>query len=230
MAIGLGKMFGFHFTENFHYPYISTSIREFWRRWHISLSTWFRDYLYIPLGGNHKGARRTCINLLIVFFVCGLWHGPSWTFVIWGLWHGLFLITERYRFGGFVASNRIVGLLYTLLVVSIGWVFFRSDTLVHAIHYLSAMAGMGKGNLSASVFLDLKTTLTILLGVVGCSPIGEKLSSFSRGDSYASDTFVGRMMTRGSTLLYLAYIYFVFLLSVVFISSDTHNPFIYFRF
>src|SRR6476661_1478866 len=99
MAIGLGKMFGFRFPENFNYPYISQSIKDFWRRWHISLSSWFRDYLYIPLGGNRCSEKRGYSNLLIVFFLCGLWHGASWTFVIWGLYHGFFLVLERLRFG-----------------------------------------------------------------------------------------------------------------------------------
>ena len=104
MAIGLGKMLGFDFMENFNYPYIARSVREFWRRWHISLSTWFRDYLYIPLGGNRVSPLRLNTNLILVFFLCGLWHGADWTFVIWGLWHGLFLVLERYRFGRLVDS------------------------------------------------------------------------------------------------------------------------------
>lgn len=130
MAIGLGRMFGFHFLENFNYPYISRSIREFWRRWHISLSSWFRDYLYIPLGGNHKGPLRTYLNLLIVFFLCGLWHGAGWNFVIWGLLHGLFLVIERLGFEKIL--NRCwspLRYLYVMLVVCTGWVFFELKIL-----------------------------------------------------------------------------------------------------
>ncbi|MGD8338870.1 MAG: MBOAT family protein, partial [Desulfobacterales bacterium] len=130
MAIGIGRMFGFHFLENFNYPYISRSIREFWRRWHISLSSWFRDYLYIPLGGNHRGPLRTYLNLLIVFFLCGLWHGASWNFVIWGLLHGLFLVIERLGFEKIL--NRWwspLRYLYVMLVVCTGWVFFRAENL-----------------------------------------------------------------------------------------------------
>lgn len=229
MAIGLGKMLGFDFMENFNYPYISKSIREFWRRWHISLSTWLRDYLYIPLGGNRKGTERTYINLLIVFFLCGLWHGANWTFVIWGLWHGLFLAMERTRFGKTIGSNKSVGLIYTLMVVLIGWVFFRSDTLAYAISYLRAMMGLGEGVHSASMFLDLKTILAILLGVVGSTPITEKIKAHLHR-AEASGTLFSRTFARSSAILSLAYVYSVFALSVIFISISTYKPFIYFQF
>src|SRR5690554_7029994 len=129
MAIGLGKMLGFNFKENFDYPYISKSIREFWRRWHISLSSWFRDYLYIPLGGNQKGKYRTYVNLLIVFFLTGLWHGASWNFVIWGLFHGFFIIIERLNIIKVPTRFYVIGNIYTLLIVMIGWVLFRSENL-----------------------------------------------------------------------------------------------------
>ena len=127
MAIGLGRMFGFTFQENFNYPYISCSVQEFWRRWHISLSTWFKEYLYIPLGGNRKGRARTYVNKLFVFFCTGLWHGADWTFVIWGLYHGLFLLLE-----GILPVKRLpraLGHVYTMLVVCAGFVIFRADTL-----------------------------------------------------------------------------------------------------
>ena len=127
MAIGLGRMFGFEFLENFNYPYISKSIREFWRRWHISLSSWFRDYVYIPLGGNRKGEVRTYINNIIVFFLTGLWHGASWNFVGWGLYHGffIFIIIERLGFGKILKKSKVLATIYTALVFIIGWVFFR---------------------------------------------------------------------------------------------------------
>ena len=164
MAIGLGRMFGFRFPENFRWPYIADSVQEFWRRWHISLSTWFRDYLYIPLGGNRVSPARRYCNLVTVFFLCGLWHGASWNFVIWGLWHGTFLVIERVtsnrgergaRRKTFVSANSASsavrrGVLdwplwrhaYTMLVVMIGWVFFRADTLPGAMAFLRAMAGL----------------------------------------------------------------------------------------
>ena len=140
MAIGLGKMLGFDFLENFNYPYVARSIREFWRRWHISLSTWFRDYVYISLGGNRKGNLQTYLNLFIVFFVTGLWHGSSWNFVIWGLFHGAFLILER-LFLGRILKNlwRPLQHIYTLLVVIVGWVFFRIENLSDAILLLKRM-------------------------------------------------------------------------------------------
>src|SRR5712692_3341667 len=147
MAIGLGLMLGFHFPENFNYPYISRSLTEFWRRWHISLLTWFRDYLYIPLGSSRGTPARTYMNLLVVFFLCGLWHGAAWTFVAWGLYHGLFLVIERLGAGRWLerwpAPARHG---YALLVVIVGWVFFRSATLGDAGRFLAAMAGFATGS------------------------------------------------------------------------------------
>lgn len=142
MAIGLGRMFGFTFLENFNFPYISRSIQEFWRRWHISLSSWFRDYLYIPLGGNRKGSWRTTLNLLVVFFLCGLWHGANWTFVVWGLFHGFFLVLERGRWGKIIRrAPAPAGHAYVLLVVLVGWIFFRADTLDQGLELLAVLAG-----------------------------------------------------------------------------------------
>lgn len=144
MAIGIGWILGFHFLENFNYPYISHSITEFWRRWHISLSTWFRDYVYIPLGGNRKGKFRTYLNLFIVFLATGFWHGAAWTFLIWGIWHGFFIIIEKF-FNWTKASVSFVGRtvqhIYLILVVLIGWVIFRSDTLDYAWRYIKNMFG-----------------------------------------------------------------------------------------
>ena len=140
MAIGLGEILGFHFKENFNYPYISRSIKEFWRRWHISLSSFFRDYVYIPLGGNRKGAGKTYRNLLIVFFLTGLWHGASWNFVVWGLWYGTFLILERIVLLKYLERiPKIVQWMYCMVIVLIGWVFFRADTLPQAAVYIKSM-------------------------------------------------------------------------------------------
>ena len=147
MAIGMGRMFGFHFLENFDYPYAATTIKEFWRRWHISLSTWFRDYLYIPLGGNRKGRGRTWRNRFLVFFATGLWHGASWTFVLWGLWHGLFSVLED---SGALPAKRLQGRLpgrvYTLLVVVLGFTLFRADTLAQAGAMFTAMFKIGRAH------------------------------------------------------------------------------------
>lgn len=145
MAIGLGHMFGFGFKENFRYPYISQSVQEFWRRWHISLSTWFKEYLYIPLGGNRKGKMRTCLNKLIVFFFTGLWHGANWTFVVWGMWHGLFMLLEEVL--PVRKFPRVFRHIYTMLVVCVGFVMFRADTFVQGIKMIGTMfAGWSFGS------------------------------------------------------------------------------------
>ena len=137
MAIGLGRMFGFHFPENFRWPYVADTVQEFWRRWHISLSSWFRDYLYVPLGGNRVSPARMYANLVTVFFLCGLWHGASWNFVIWGLFHGSFLVVERLGLAAAIRRLwRPLRHVYLLLVVMIGWVFFRADTLPSAVAFL----------------------------------------------------------------------------------------------
>lgn len=129
MAIGLGRMFGFHFLENFNYPYIAKSITEFWRRWHISLSTWFRDYLYIPLGGNRCSRKRQILNLLVVWGLTGLWHGAEWNFICWGLYYALLLIGERYVWGGLMDKlPSIIGHIYTMLFVMVGWLIFRASS------------------------------------------------------------------------------------------------------
>ncbi len=222
MAIGLANVFGFNFRENFDLPYISTSIREFWRRWHISLSTWFRDYLYIPLGGNRKGTARTVINLLIVFFTTGLWHGAQWNFVVWGLFHGVFLILERFLP---VKSNnkRHVFLLkhfYTMFIVCIGWVFFRADSLSMAAAQLKQMFfPKGPGNWSFSEIVD-PITLTIF--------IISLLLSVGIGKSYVrkiqeKHPAVSEVLSETTAIVCL-------FLSIVMLANAAHNPFIYFRF
>ena len=129
MAIGIGLIMGFDFPANFNYPYISRSVTEFWRRWHMSLSRWFRDYVYISLGGNRKGAGRTYINLFIVFFLCGLWHGAAWTFIVWGIYYGLLLALERLVVGRILAKlPPLISLAYTLFLVLVGWIIFRAET------------------------------------------------------------------------------------------------------
>ena len=146
MAIGLARLFGFRFPENFRYPYVATSVQDFWRRWHISLSSWFRDYVYVPLGGNRASPLRTYLNLVIVFFLCGLWHGASWSFVVWGLYHGAFLVIERLGAAAWLERRSpFLRHTYVMLVVLVGWVFFRADTMSQAGAYLAAMAGFGVG-------------------------------------------------------------------------------------
>lgn len=219
MAIGLGKLFGFDFLENFNYPYISGSVKEFWRRWHISLSSWFRDYLYIPLGGSHCSREKTYRNLLIVFSMTGLWHGASWNFVVWGLWHGAFLILER------VLGNRFrmpkwLGHIYTMLVVLIGWVFFRADTLGQAAVYLRSMAGNPlEGALYSLSYLDREKVFFFALSLIFCLPAGKWINS-RLGETSRSFAQTARDTA-------LAAVFFVTILYVV---SSGFNPFIYFRF
>ena len=180
MAIGLGRLFGFEFLENFNFPYISQSIREFWRRWHISLSTWFRDYLYIPLGGSRGSSFRTYLNLWIIFFLCGLWHGASWNFVVWGALHGVYLVVERLGWQQYLEKLwRPLRHIYTLLLVMIGWVFFRAETLTQAVSYLGSMMGITQADgikYYALFYCDPKTVLTLLLGCVFATPIAGGVS------------------------------------------------------
>jgi len=234
MAIGLGLMIGIYFPLNFNYPYISQSITEFWRRWHITLSTWFRDYLYIPLGGSRAGAYRTYFNLLVVFLLCGLWHGAKWTFVVWGLYHGFFLILER---AGLGSALQRVGAefrhLYVLLVVTIGWVLFRADDLLQAASHLRAMAGFGTGDgIAHNVWLYLQpdVALALIIGAVGSTPylakLGQRLAgqigSLRGGTRGALETVSGGLMS--------AALYLILLLSMISVAGGNYNPFIYFRF
>ena len=231
MAIGLGRMFGFHFLENFNYPYIARSVREFWRRWHISLSTWFRDYLYIPLGGNRHGPVRTGANLLLVFLLCGLWHGASWTFLIWGVYHGIFLVLERVP-----AVRRLLDRLpapvqhaYVLLVVLVGWVFFRADTFAHALAYLQAMVDFSRPPLfNSQLFLALNNefSLTLAAAVIGSTPVFMLLQRWR----------TGRPIVPAPAMRWLAAtaqvgsLGFVLVYSIAAVLGGAHNPFLYFRF
>ncbi len=229
MAIGLGKMFGFDFLENFNHPYISRSIQEFWRRWHISLSTWFRDYLYIPLGGNRCGPNRTWVNLMVVFFLCGLWHGASWTFVVWGLWHGLFLVLERTRFGRYLRSSWApVGHAYTLLVVIVGWVFFRCNTIGDAFGFIGVMFGFYEKGFTVfrnAMFTNWEFLLALCAGVVFSMP-PPKFREYIAVSSGPVAQVAGQV-TEIAVFLFL---WAVFLFSTMALASGTYNPFIYFRF
>ncbi|THB78236.1 MAG: MBOAT family protein [Desulfobulbaceae bacterium] len=236
MAIGLGRMFGFKFLENFNYPYIATSIRDFWRRWHISLSSWFRDYLYIPLGGSRKGAGRTYLNLLLVFFLCGLWHGASWTFVIWGLYHGLFLIIER-----FAPVKKVFGWLpalvkhcYVILVVIVGWVFFRAETLEHALAYLQAMLSPGRVpfyNSQVFLHINLEFWVVFWIGIICSAPVYRLVVSAFRvcGNKFDNGCS-GTIISGGFSIASVGYFSFVFLYSVASLMGGAYNPFLYFRF
>lgn len=220
MAIGLGEMFGFHFKENFNYPYISGSIREFWRRWHMSLSGWFQEYLYIPLGGSRKGKIRTVINKFIVFLCTGIWHGANVTFLFWGLYHGCFLMLEEIvpairEQGGKVKS--FFQHIYTLLVVLIGFVFFRADSMHQGATWIKTMfTGFGSNTAAMSLALEQLTPLylvTAAVGIVACCPVKMLVK---KGRAYEAVTAAGSLA--------------LLLLCMLSLASGTYNPFIYFRF
>ena len=234
MAVGLGKMFGFQFLENFDYPYISQSVKEFWRRWHISLSSWFRDYLYIPLGGNRCSELRNYLNLVIVFFLCGLWHGASWTFVVWGLYHGIFLVLERTAIGTWIEKMpRILRHGYALLAVLVGWVLFRADSFPQALTFLSNMAGLAtSGGIPQPLarFLTHESVLAIIAGAVFATPILPWLKA-------RLALAIGKLPQRASFATTAAGLTFecviviaLLLVSSMWLAGGTYNPFIYFRF
>ena len=222
MAIGLGRMFGFHFSENFRYPYISQSIREFWRRWHISLSTWFREYVYIPLGGNRKGKIRTYINLGIVFFLTGLWHGASFAFVFWGLFHGFFMILERIFLGKLLERNRfrILNHLYTLFVVMIAWVFFRLASFRASVKYLRQMLLLRSGEYGLADFLSLRLIIILILGLVFCGFLQTRVSVIEKRIFDEKQLSVAGIII---SFICLA-------VSCMLLVGGLYNPFIYFRF
>ena len=230
MAIGLGRMFGFVFKENFRYPYAAVGIKDFWRRWHISLSTWFKEYLYIPLGGNRRGKARLFLNQMIVFAATGLWHGANLTFLVWGLFHGLFLTMESIgvipvgKAAGHRASRFLVR-LYTLLVVLVGFTVFRADSLSQALAYLGAMFAGGAG--TPVQLAEMLTYLTpwflclLLLAAVASFPVFPALRRTLAGSRTGTMIYTGAAY--GASLLLLA-------LCILSLAADTYNPFIYFRF
>lgn len=223
MAIGLGKMFGFDFLENFNYPYMATSISDFWRRWHMSLSTWFKEYLYIPLGGNRKGELRTCINLLIVFFCTGLWHGASFSFIFWGLYYAFFLICEKLFLGKLLDKNpvKLINRIYTIFVVLIGWLLFRVDRFKYFFDSLSIMFNIKQHSHDYTLFMfyDKRILFYLIVGILLCGPIQcipqIKKYLFNEEKIYIIDAIVA------SCLLFVC---------VMVLVNNTYNPFIYFRF
>uniref|UniRef100_E6VKA7 Probable alginate O-acetylase AlgI n=1 Tax=Rhodopseudomonas palustris (strain DX-1) TaxID=652103 RepID=E6VKA7_RHOPX len=240
MAIGLARLFGFTFLENFNYPYLARSMQEFWRRWHISLSNWLRDYLYIPLGGNRVSPWRIYFNLATVFLLCGLWHGANWTFVVWGLIHGLFLILERLGLAALLARTpRLVQHAYTLAVVSLAWVFFRAADLTQAVAYLRAMAGFGAGwSLNFLSEIDPLVAICLVLGGLASASLFSPLTSdwrLRRNQREGRlDPGIGSLqLDRDGALMLgarLVVLLTVGLLAAGQVAAGTYNPFIYFRF
>ena len=220
MAIGLARMLGFHFPENFDQPYTAGSVTEFWRRWHMTLTRWFRDYVYIPLGGNRRGAVRTYVNLVVVFFLCGLWHGASWTFVVWGLYHGCILVGERVadrRFG--LRPSGFVGALFTFAAVTIGWVFFRSPTIGSALSYLATMFSFGGPYAATSSLANLFTRSTLFYLTIAA------IFAFVPSGVFAKAAGDGRFSPAKGAVAVVA-----IFLGIAYISETTFKPFIYFRF
>ena len=224
MAIGLGKMFGFEFLPNFNYPYIAKSITDFWRRWHISLSTWFREYVYIPLGGNRCTPSRHILNLLIVWMLTGLWHGAQWNFMFWGLYYGVILILEKYLWGSKIEKlPAAVQHIYAFVLVLFGWVFFFSPTLGYACQYLKVMFGIGaKGIFDKQGFFMIFTNwLLIVIAILASAPRGYKLLKKITGCWQSEE-----VRTIVTCAVYIA----MFLLCIAFLVTETYNPFLYFRF
>lgn len=229
MAIGLGRLFGFNFAENFNYPYISKSITEFWRRWHITLSSWFRDYLYIPLGGNRKG--NVYINLAIVFLATGIWHGAAWGFLVWGMWHGVFMLAERavkqrnlnIKVPGFVKW------VYTMLVVSLGWVLFKLEDLPEALSYIGAMFHVKShvyNAFSIRYYLDSRLAFFMILAFIAMVPWAQLLPRHIA--AYIAD-FAGSDKLKYRVPKYVCLI-ILLLVCMVFMVNNTYSPFIYFQF
>lgn len=214
MAIGLGKMFGFNFLENFDYPYISKSITEFWRRWHMSLGTWFRDYIYIPLGGNRVSVPRHILNMFIVWFLTGFWHGASWNYIIWGLYFFVFLVIEKYVFGNkFEKVPKIFRPLYALIVILVGWVIFKEENSFLLLKYLKAMFSVGlKPTIGGVTYYLKEYYIEIFLGIIFSANI---LKAFEKGKK---------------TIPAISIYFILLILSIVSLFSSSYNPFIYFRF
>jgi alginate O-acetyltransferase complex protein AlgI len=233
MAVGLGYMFGFRLPENFNYPYLAQSVQEFWQRWHITLSQWFRTYLYIPLGGNRRGNVRTYFNLCTVFLLCGFWHGASWNFIVWGLLHGFFLMLERWRLAVLLARlPKIVRHLYLLLFILVSWVFFRATTLEGACSYLEAMLGYGtipQANPWIYLKLDGQIALVAVLSSIFAFPfvpfLADSVHRFTVTRMHQEKLF----FTLFSSVKIIS-LSTLFLLALMELASGTYNPFIYFRF
>lgn len=219
MAVGLGQMFGFSLPENFRYPYLSRSVTEFWRRWHITLGAWFREYVYIPLGGNRKGKLRTYLNLSIVFFLTGLWHGASVCFVIWGLYHGFFMVIERLGLKKLLDRSRVLSVVYCFLAVHFGWVFFRANSTLSALRQIARMVlpwRYASSGISPAQVLDFKVLFVGLCAVVGMGFL--QLLPQAWKERW-KDSAAEAILCVGLLLLCLASV-----------ASNTYNPFIYFQF
>ena len=229
MAIGIARIFGFRFPENFNYPYSAISIQDFWRRWHMTLSAWFRDYVYIPLGGNRFGPWKTARNLWLVFLLCGAWHGASWTFILWGLWHGLFLWFERLKVVNHLLLRcpRAIRNAYAVLIVLVGWVLFRADSLQHAMAFIGRMfgiVGVGPQLLPLTQFTSIPMLILIVAASFLAFPLWPAIKPAWPGlTERGSGSAVGDVLSAG-------YVGTVMALSLATMAANQQNPFLYFRF
>jgi alginate O-acetyltransferase complex protein AlgI len=225
MAIGLGHMFGFRFLENFNYPYLSKSITEFWRRWHISLSTWFRDYVYIPLGGNRVGLLRHIRNILAVWLLTGIWHGASWNFVLWGLYYGVLLLLEKFVTGRFLKKlPSVFQHIYCMFFVMIGWNLFVFDDLASGIGYLKGLFGLYGQSLAnrETIYLLYSNAVLLILLILGSTTIPKRMGEWFLARTKGNDLV--QLLARG------AFYVLIFVLSVAWLVDASYNPFLYFRF
>ena len=228
MAIGLGLMIGFKFPLNFNYPYISYSITDFWRRWHISLSSWFRDYVYISLGGNRVKISRMYLNLLIVFIITGIWHGANWTFLVWGLFHGFFLVLEKFTGLNKMEKYKPFRWIITMVIVITAWVFFRADTIHDALLYIKAMFGFnsnGEMLILSELYLNNPAFyILMIVGIIGSTPLIKKY--------FIKNIDAFNPVNVSEKVLYLQNIIIIVFFAAVYImlANNTYNPFIYFRF
>ncbi len=222
MAIGLGKIFGFNFLENFDYPYMSKSITEFWRRWHISLGTWFKEYLYIPLGGNRKGKFKHIRNILIVWILTGIWHGASWNFALWGLFFGVILIIEKLFLLDLLKKvPPFVARIYTLFLVLISWVIFAFDSIKDGLNYIKILFGFGNANIfnHESLYLLYTKILLFLILAIGCTDVPKRLW-----------TVISKRTKRVSWAMENIFLVIVVVLAIAYLVDQSYNPFLYFRF
>ena len=217
MAIGLGRMLGFEFLENFNYPYISKSVTEFWRRWHMSLGTWFRDYLYIPLGGNRRGLPRQILNILIVWALTGLWHGANWTFLLWGLYYAVFLILEKVFLLKKLEKVPVLAHIYALLVAVVGWMLFQLNSVGEVVHYWGAMFGAsGAAATAADAFYARSYAVILFVAAIAATPVPKKLFQ--------------RIPQRVQNVLTPVLVALSLVISTAYLVDATYNPFLYFRF
>ena len=226
MAIGLGRIFGFKFLENFNFPYISKSITEFWRRWHISLSTWFKDYIYIPLGGNRNGIKRQIINMLIVWLLTGFWHGAEWNFILWGLYYFIFLVLEKFILKKpLEKAPNILKHIYALVIIYFGWIIFRCDSIGLLKNYFNALLSFNITTMSINELLVYLESYYIyfILAIIFSYPVYYKLLD-------KIQNIKNKKLKLTLDILHYLSIIIIFIITIMFLAYSSYNPFIYFRF